>query len=79
MIVNFDSTVVNKFGASLTDDTRDVIYDCHMFIVQATGANDISNQTSYVASTVTYRIKNQLIEIRGQCYETFYGRNCYHI
>jgi hypothetical protein len=38
-IVNYDSSVVNKFGASLTDDARVVIYDCHMFIVQATGAN----------------------------------------
>ncbi len=36
-IVNDDSTVINKFEASLTDDTRVVIYDRHMFIVQATG------------------------------------------
>jgi hypothetical protein len=37
-IVNDDSTVVNKLEASLTDDARVIIYDCHMFIVQATGA-----------------------------------------
>ncbi len=37
MIINDDSRVVNKLEASLTDDTRVVIYDCHMFIVQATG------------------------------------------
>jgi len=36
-IVNGDSRVVNKFEASLTDDARVVIYDHHMFIVQATG------------------------------------------
>jgi hypothetical protein len=36
MIVNDDSRVVNKLEASLTDDARVVIYDCHMFIVQAT-------------------------------------------
>jgi hypothetical protein len=36
MIVNDDSRVVNKLEASLTDDTRVIIYDCHMFIVQAT-------------------------------------------
>jgi hypothetical protein len=35
-IVNDDSSVINKLGASLTDDTRVIIYDCHMFIVQAT-------------------------------------------
>jgi hypothetical protein len=37
MIVNDDSRVVNKFEASLTDNARVIIYDCHMFIVQATG------------------------------------------
>jgi hypothetical protein len=36
-IVNYDSSIVNKFGASLTDDARVIIYDRHMFIVQATG------------------------------------------
>jgi hypothetical protein len=35
-IINDDSRVVNKLEASLTDDARVVIYDCHMFIVQAT-------------------------------------------
>ena len=35
-IVNDDSRVVNKLEASLTDDARVIIYDCHMFIVQAT-------------------------------------------
>jgi hypothetical protein len=35
-IINDDSRVVNKLEASLTDDARVVIYNCHMFIVQAT-------------------------------------------
>ncbi len=35
MIVNYDSRVVNKLEASLTGDARVVIYDRHMFIVQA--------------------------------------------
>jgi hypothetical protein len=35
-IVNDDSRVVNKLEASLIDDARVVIYDCHIFIVQAT-------------------------------------------
>ncbi len=38
-ILNDDSRVVNKFEASLTDDARVVIYDCHLFIVQATDLN----------------------------------------
>jgi len=37
MIVNDDSRVVNKLEASITDNDRVVIYDHHMFIVQATG------------------------------------------
>ncbi len=35
-IVNDGSRVVTKLETSLTDDARVVIYNCHMFIVQAT-------------------------------------------
>ncbi len=35
-IIYDNSSVVNKFEVSLTDDARVVIYDHHMFIVQAT-------------------------------------------
>ncbi len=35
-IINNNSRVGNKLEASLTDDARVVIYDCNMFIVQAT-------------------------------------------
>jgi hypothetical protein len=36
-IVNDDSRVVTKLETSLSDKARVVIYDRHMFIVQATG------------------------------------------
>jgi hypothetical protein len=36
MTVNDNSRVVNKLEASLTEDAGVVIYDHHMFIVQAT-------------------------------------------
>ncbi len=36
-IVNDDSGVINKLEDSLTVDSRVIIYDHHMFIVQATG------------------------------------------
>ncbi len=36
-IINDNSRVINKLEALLTDDARVVIYDCHMFIVQASG------------------------------------------
>jgi len=36
-IVNDDSRFVDKLEASLSDNARVIIYDRHMFIVQATG------------------------------------------
>ncbi len=36
-IVNDYSRVINKLKSLLTDDARIIIYDRHMFIVQATG------------------------------------------
>jgi hypothetical protein len=35
-IIYYDSGIVNKFGASLTDDATVIIYNHHMFITQAT-------------------------------------------
>jgi hypothetical protein len=35
-IINDDSSVINKLETSLIDDARVIIYDHHMFIVQAT-------------------------------------------
>jgi hypothetical protein len=35
MIVNDDSNVINKLETSVIDNARVVIYDHHMFIVQA--------------------------------------------
>jgi hypothetical protein len=35
-IVTEDSRVINKLETSPTDNVRDIIYDRHMFIVQAT-------------------------------------------
>jgi hypothetical protein len=40
-IVNDDSRVINKLEASLTDNTRVVLYDHHMLIVQGTGVKII--------------------------------------
>ncbi len=38
-IVNDESSIINKLEASLTDDARVIIYDCHMFMVEATVVN----------------------------------------
>jgi hypothetical protein len=40
-IINYASSIVNKLEALLTDNARVVIYDCHVFIVQATGLVNI--------------------------------------
>ncbi len=39
-IINYASSVINKLETLLTDDTRVVIYDRHVFIVQATGSQE---------------------------------------
>ena len=36
-IINYASSVIKKLEALLTDNARVVIYDCHVFIVQASG------------------------------------------
>jgi hypothetical protein len=41
MIVNDDSRVINKLESSLTNNARVIIYDRHMFIVQATGKSNV--------------------------------------
>ncbi len=41
MIVNYASSIVNKLKALHNDDARVVIYDRHVFIVQATGLNNL--------------------------------------
>jgi hypothetical protein len=45
MVVKDNSGVINKLEASLTDNTRVIIYDCHMFIVQATGITTITKMS----------------------------------
>ncbi len=50
-IVNDNARVVNKLEASLTADARVVIYDRHMFIVQAT---DFSSLISMFLSIHIY-------------------------
>jgi hypothetical protein len=40
-IVNDKSRVINKLESSLTDHDRVIIYNCHMFILQATGVNGV--------------------------------------
>ncbi len=42
-IVNDDSSVIIKWSSKLIDAARGIIYDRHMFIVQATGGSVASS------------------------------------
>jgi hypothetical protein len=39
MIIKDDSGVINKLETSLIDNARVIIYNCHMFIIQATACS----------------------------------------
>ncbi len=62
MIVNDDSRVVNKLEASLSDDARVVIYDRHMFIVQATGFGD---KLAIGNTIINSLVGPEMLDIRG--------------
>ncbi len=47
-IINYPSSDVNKLKASLIDDARVVIYNCHMFIVQATGPKTLRHNRAFL-------------------------------
>ncbi len=69
-IVNYDSSVVINFGASITDNARVVIYDRHMFIVDSTGVLPYFRpKQSFLDHSFT--VKKSTV----QCYKTFYGCN----
>jgi hypothetical protein len=44
-IVNYTSGIANKLEAWLTEDARVIIYDHHVFIVQATGLIFVGDYT----------------------------------
>ncbi len=50
-IVNDDSRVINKLEASLTDNARDIIYDCHKQLNSAVLlANKVKNRLALKCS-----------------------------
>ncbi len=55
MNVNYASSGVNNIKASHNDDARVIIYDHHMFIVQATGG-----QSSILYLSVVYFFNTSL-------------------
>jgi len=63
-IVNDDSSIVNKWSYKLIDAARGVIYDRHMFIVQATGF--ALNRTYFVLDMVITK-KKSIIWLTPAC------------
>jgi len=63
-IVNDDPRVVYKLEASLTDDTRVIIYDRHMFIVQATEQKLVANALAYLPKRQRWEKKLDIIDPR---------------
>jgi hypothetical protein len=55
-IVNYACSIVNKLETLLTDDARVVIYDLHVFIVQAT-------DQGYNTRTENYTLQNYVLEL----------------
>jgi hypothetical protein len=55
MIVSDDSRVINELETSLTDNARVVIYDRHMFKVQATGYTVSADKSGAYPSETPFR------------------------
>ncbi len=60
-IINDDSRVINELEASLTDDARVVIYNCHKFIVPATAVWTCLP----VTNTLAYRTVAQITAVKS--------------
>jgi hypothetical protein len=60
-IINDDSSVITKLETSLTDDARVVIYDCHMFIVQATVAKKMKLPNFHFSFRIEWQFQESSI------------------
>jgi hypothetical protein len=61
MIVNDDSTIVNKLETSLIDDDRVVNYDRNMFIVQPTELSDWYKEKTCVQNKSKFITEGSLV------------------
>jgi hypothetical protein len=59
MIINDDSSIASILETSLIDDARVIIYDRHMFIVQAIEVGTVINST-VLFTDVIYGFFNKL-------------------
>jgi hypothetical protein len=75
MIANDDSRVIIKLETSHTDDTRVVIYNRHMFIVQATGGQS-SNLYLNVANFFNTSVNYTSVAASDSCFPAFVLNMC---
>ncbi len=69
-IINDDSSITNYLETSLIDDARVIIYDCHMFIVQAPGLTNIKLGYNALHGTHTLAYYEQSYITYGKCFIT---------
>ena len=74
MIVNYASSVINKLEALLTDDARVIIYDHHVFIVQATDASTTGCNRTPDLENLRFVFYHCAVAI-----EVFLKLNCKHV
>jgi hypothetical protein len=55
-IINYVSRVINKLKALLTDEARVIIYDRHVFKVQAAGVTCFSSSTTMTSARQSLRM-----------------------
>ncbi len=86
MIVKDDSSILNKFEASLTDNARVIIYDHNMFIVQATGHRSLIFSrlkplmpwfVSFILTSNCFALQKWLFELKAYFLKTFCLFKCY--
>ncbi len=73
-IVNDDSRVVNKLEASLTGDPRVIIYDRHMFVVQATVCQNKARYAECICAECHYA-ECRYAECRGTTHRIEWQNN----
>ncbi len=56
MIESDNSSIVNKWWLSLTDDISVVIYDHNKFIIQATGVTNLTYLSMNIVIGVNFRL-----------------------
>ncbi len=78
MIVNYASSVINKLEALLTVDVRVIIYDHHVFLVQATDRKECG----FPSQPMKFKNNQEICELTkasGAIFKTLYFLHHLHM